>query len=46
MLVFAYLDGSSLRVSVDLDTPHRALLRPDYTVPIEITVQGRTVFRG
>lgn len=46
VLVFAYLDGSSLRVRFDLDTTHHALLRPDSTVPMEITVQGRTVFLG
>jgi len=49
-MVFVYLDEntSELRVSVDLDTVHRALLRPggDHTVPLRITVQGETVFRG
>lgn len=49
-MVFVYLDenSSELRVGVDLDTVHRALLRPggDHTVPLRITVQGETVFRG
>jgi hypothetical protein len=50
VVVFAYLDldrdGVTLRISVDLDTVHRALLRPDRTVPMHVTVQGDTVFRG
>ncbi|MFE7759673.1 hypothetical protein [Streptomyces sp. NPDC057429] len=48
VLVFAYIDAdsSAVRVSVDLDTAHRALLRPDRSVPLEITVQGSRVFRG
>ena len=48
VLVFAYIDSEQavLRVSVDLDTTHRALLRPEGTVPLHITVQGTTVFRG
>lgn len=48
VLVFAYIDDgrTTLRISVDLDTVHRALLRPNGTVPIHITVQGHTVFRG
>jgi hypothetical protein len=38
--------GTTLCISVDLDTVHRALLRPNGTVPMQITVQGDTVFRG
>ncbi|MEU2462095.1 hypothetical protein ABZ604_31500 [Streptomyces sp. NPDC012473] len=45
VLVFVYIDRGTVRVSVDLDTAHRALLRPDDCVPLEISVQGHTVFR-
>ncbi|MFD9686758.1 hypothetical protein ACFWXO_13485 [Kitasatospora sp. NPDC059088] len=46
-LVFVYVDGNTLRVSVDLDTPHRGIVeRPNTrsTIPLHITVQGTTVF--
>ncbi len=46
-IVFVYVDGNTLRVSVDLDTPHRGIVeRPGTrsTVPLHITVQGTTVF--
>ncbi|MEV7776301.1 hypothetical protein [Kitasatospora sp. NPDC086791] len=46
-LVFVYVDGNTLRVSVDLDTAHRGIVeRPSTssTVPLHITVQGTTVF--
>ncbi|WP_329046887.1 MULTISPECIES: hypothetical protein [unclassified Streptomyces] len=48
VLVFVYIDRErgTLCVSVGMDTAHRALLRADDCVPLEITVQGRTVFRG
>ena len=47
VLVFVYLDDhAAVCVSVDLDTAHRVLVRPDHTVPLHITVQGTTVFRG
>jgi len=48
VLVFAYIDAdsSAVRVSVDLDTAHRSLLRPDRSVPLEIAAQGGRVFRG
>jgi len=48
VFVYTYLrhDRQTLCVSVDLDTAHRALLRPDGTVPLQITVQDTTVFRG
>ncbi|MFB7436522.1 hypothetical protein ACFCZ5_34860 [Streptomyces microflavus] len=39
-------DGSTLRVTVDPETAHRALLRPDGTVPLEIRLQDRTVYRA
>ncbi|MFF9690439.1 hypothetical protein [Streptomyces sp. NPDC014623] len=47
VLVFVYIDRQhgTVRVSVDLDTAHRSLLRPDDRVPLEISVQGHTVFR-
>ncbi|MFD8078995.1 hypothetical protein ACFV3E_40850 [Streptomyces sp. NPDC059718] len=47
VLVFAYVDsdGRTLRVSVDLDTTHPALVR-NGKIPMHVTVQGTTVYQA
>ncbi|MEZ0076322.1 hypothetical protein [Planotetraspora sp. GP83] len=46
VLTFLYLhhQGGAVRVSVDLDDPATYLLRPDGTVPVQVTIQGTVVF--
>ncbi|MEV7124316.1 hypothetical protein [Kitasatospora griseola] len=48
VMVFVYVDRTGhLRVSVDLDTPHRVLVEQPAgrsTVPVRVDIQGTTVF--
>ncbi len=44
--VYAYVDRGGLTVSVHLDETEPWLLRGDGTVPMNITVQGRTLYTG
>ncbi|TDC02658.1 hypothetical protein E1091_00205 [Micromonospora fluostatini] len=43
-MVFAYVEGGELWVSVDLDETDSRLTREDNTVPLRVTVQGTQVF--
>lgn len=46
ILVFAYLDSGkeAVRVSIHLDTADEQLVRADSTVPIQVEIEGTTVF--
>lgn len=44
--VYAYREDGRLVVSVDLDTADLSLSNDDGTVPMEITVQGKAVFKA